>query len=110
MKIGMVMLRHPPTRKSPIMPEVVRLLVDWGVTVEVIYPEERVTDLANVKPEHDLYVLKSGSELALSLSAALHATGANILNPYPVAAALRDAAAATRIVVPAAAAYPHTHG
>jgi ribosomal protein S6--L-glutamate ligase len=98
MKIGMLMLHHPPTRKSPIMPEVVRLLVDWGVTVEVIYPEERVTDLATVKVEHDLYVLKSGSELALSLSAALHAVEANILNPYPVAAALRDKVAATRIL------------
>jgi len=109
MKIGMVMLRHPPTRKSPIMPEVVRLLVDWGVTVEVIYPEERVTDLANVKPEHDLYVLKSGSELALSLSAALHATGANILNPYPVAAALRDKVAATRILQAAGVPCPNTY-
>src|SRR5437879_5722251 len=109
MKIGMVMLRHTPTRKSPIMPEVVRLLVDWGVTVEVIYPEERVTDLANVKPEHDLYVLKSGSELALSLSAALHATGANILNPYPVAAALRDKVAATRILLAAGVPCPNTY-
>ena len=109
MKIGMLMLRHPTTRKSPIMPEVVRLLVDWGVTVEVIYPEERVTDLATVKPEHDLYVLKSGSELALSLSAALHAAGANILNPYPVAVALRDKVAATRILQAAGVPCPDTY-
>jgi len=108
-KIGMIMLRHPATRKSPIMPEVVRLLVEWGATVELIYPEERVTDLAAVRPELDLYVLKSGTELALSLAGALHAVGANILNPYPVAAILRDKIPSTRILQAADVPVPETY-
>jgi ribosomal protein S6--L-glutamate ligase len=108
-KIGMLMLRHPKTRKSPIMPEVVRLLREWGATVDVIYPEERVADLAAVGIEHDLYVLKSGSELALSMAGALHAAGANILNPFPIAAVMRDKIAATRVLQAAGVPVPTTY-
>jgi len=89
------MLRHAPTRKSVIMSVVVRLLVKWGATVERIYREERVTDLAPLKVEHDLYVLKSSTELALSLAGALQAMGANLLNPNPNSAIMRDKVAAT---------------
>jgi ribosomal protein S6--L-glutamate ligase len=80
------------------MPEVISLLHQWGADVEPIYPEERVTDLGALVPRHDLYVLKSPSELALSLAGALHATGATILNPYPVSAACRDKIIATRML------------
>ncbi|MGH8874378.1 MAG: ATP-grasp domain-containing protein [Acidimicrobiia bacterium] len=90
MRIGMLMVRHPPTRVSPIMPEVARLLGEWGAKVEVIYPEEHVTSLGSVRVEHDLYILKSGTELALSLAGVLHTAGAVTLNPYPVAVMLRD--------------------
>ena len=75
------------------MSVVVRLLVKWGATVERIYREERVTDLAPLKVEHDLYVLKSSTELALSLAGALQAMGANLLNPN--SAIMRDKVAAT---------------
>ncbi len=109
MKIGMFMLRHPAARKSPIMPEVVQLLSEWGVTVDMIYPEERVTTLAAMRAEHDLYVLKSGTEMALSLAGALHAVGANILNPYPVAVAMRDKIAATRVLQAAGVPVPETY-
>jgi len=109
MKIGMLMLRHPPTRISPIMPEVVRLLQSWGCEVEIIYPEERVTPLSHVHVEHDLYILKSGTELALSLAGALHAVGARILNPYPVAATMRDKIASMRVLEAAGVPVPETY-
>ena len=53
------------------MSVVVRLLVKWGATVERIYREERVTDLAPLKVEHDLYVLKSSTELASNPNSAI---------------------------------------
>jgi ribosomal protein S6--L-glutamate ligase len=109
MKIGMLMLRHPPTRISPIMPEVVQLLENWGCTVEIIYPEEQVTPLSQVRAEHDLYILKSGTELALSLAGALHAVGARILNPYPVAATMRDKIASMRVLEAAGVPVPETY-
>lgn len=109
MKIGMFMTRYPPSRKSPIIPEVVRLLVEWGVTVDPIYPDEQLTDLAHIHVEHDLYVLKSGSDLALSLAGALHAAGAQIVNPYPVAAIMRDKIIATRVLQAAGLPVPSTY-
>ncbi len=91
------------------MPDVVRLLTEMGVKVDVIYPEELLTNLANVRIEHDLYVLKSGTELALSLAGALHAAGATILNPYPVAAMLRDKIVFTRALQKAGLPVPETY-
>lgn len=109
MRIGIIMLRHPPTRISPVMPEVVRLLSDWGAVVEMIYPEERLTELGEVRVAHDLYILKSGTEMALSLAGALHAAGAPLLNPYPTAAMMRDKIVATRILQAAHVPIPETY-
>jgi ribosomal protein S6--L-glutamate ligase len=109
MKIGMFMQRHPATRKSPIMPEVVQMLREWGAEVDLIYPEERFTELESLRAEYDLYVLKSGTEVALSLAGALHSLGATILNPYPVAAALRDKIVSTRILQSAGVPVPDTY-
>lgn len=90
MKIGLMLVRHADERQSPIMPEVARLLSERGADVERLYPDEDAVDLQDLRVRHDLYVLKSGTETALSLAGALHESGANILNPYPVAAACRD--------------------
>lgn len=109
MRIGMLMLRHPPTRISPIMPAVVQMLQNWGCDVDIIYPEERVTPLSEVRVSHDLYILKSGTELALSLAGAMHAVGARILNPYPVAATMRDKIASMRVLEAAGVPVPETY-
>lgn len=87
MKIAFILVRRPP---GSIFPEVMRLLAQREIEVDVIYPDEQPIDLARLRVEHDLYVLKSGSETALSLGGALHALGATILNPYPVAVMCRD--------------------
>jgi len=108
MRIGMLLVKHPPERKSPILPEIVSLLQKGGDSVDLIYPDESLTDLSRVRVEHDLYVLKSGSETALSLAGALHAQGANILNPYPAAAALRDKIVSTRALQAAGIPVPET--
>ncbi|MFL5302000.1 MAG: RimK family alpha-L-glutamate ligase [Anaeromyxobacteraceae bacterium] len=108
MKIAFLVARHPPGKKSPIMPEVFRILGDRGVDVTLLYPDEELTDLARVRLEHDLYVLKSGTETALSLAGALHHQGAAILNPYPAAAALRDKVVSTRILQAAGVPVPET--
>jgi ribosomal protein S6--L-glutamate ligase len=67
-----------------------RELARRGCAVEVLTPDEGVLDLAEQRPRHDLYVLKSGTETALSLAGVLHSRGARIVNPYPVAVACRD--------------------
>lgn len=109
MKIGLLTLRHPPTSMSQLTPEIVRLLSTWGVAVDLIYPEEEVINLAELQVEHDLYILKSGTDLALSLAGALHAAGAKILNPYPIASLLRDKIAVTRGLQAAGVPTPETY-
>jgi ribosomal protein S6--L-glutamate ligase len=109
MRIGLILVRHPAERKSPIMPEVVRLLSRRGVEIDCLYPDEEVVDLARLRVQHDLYVLKSGTETALSLAGALHGAGARILNPYPVAAACRDKVIATQLLRGAGVPLPDTY-
>jgi ribosomal protein S6--L-glutamate ligase len=108
-KIGIFMVRHPATRLSPILPQTIQILREWGACVEVIYPEEMAINLARVRIEHDLYVLKSGTELALSFAGALHAAGAVILNPYPVTAVMRDKIAGTGVLLAAGISIPETY-
>jgi ribosomal protein S6--L-glutamate ligase len=109
MRIGMLMARHPRSKVSPIMPEVVDLLTGWGADVETICPDDELTPLSDLRVEHDVYVLKSGSELALSLAGALHEAGATIVNPYPVAAACRDKVIATSVLQSAGVPTPETY-
>jgi ribosomal protein S6--L-glutamate ligase len=91
------------------MPEVIRLLLERGAEVEILHSEERVTDLRTLSPEHDLYVLKSGTEAALSLAGALEAAGAAVLNPYRVAAACRDKVIGSKMLAAAGVPVPDTY-
>jgi glutathione synthase/RimK-type ligase-like ATP-grasp enzyme len=100
----MITVKHPSTRPSPMTPAIVRLLREWGEVVDQLQPDENVTDLGLLSPRHDLCVLRSGSDLALSVAGALHAQGARIVNPYPTAVACRAKVVATR--VPQAAGIP----
>jgi ribosomal protein S6--L-glutamate ligase len=108
-RIALILLRHPIEHLSPIMPEVARLLSRRGADVDCLYPDDEATDLGRLRVEHDLYVLKSGTETALSLAGALHEAGATILNPYPVAAACRDKALATQLLRLAGVPLPETY-
>ncbi len=108
MRIAFLMRRHPPTRLSPIMPEVISLLTEWGAHVDLLYPDDGVVNLGEVRPEHDLYVLRSNSDLALSLAGALHAAGAATLAPYPVASMLRNKIISTQMLLAAGVRVPDT--
>lgn len=106
MRIAFILVRRPA---GSIFPEVIRLLSQRGIDVDVIYPDEQPTDLGNLRLEHDLYVLKSGTETALSLAGALHAIGATILNPYPVAVMCRDKIVASEILERAGVPVPDSY-
>jgi ribosomal protein S6--L-glutamate ligase len=108
MRIAMIIVKHPAGRFSPIMPAVAGFLREWGAAVDVLQPDEDVTDLATLDDRHDLYVLKSGTDLALSVAGALHDRGATIVNPYPAAVACRDKVVATRVLQEAGVPVPRT--
>jgi hypothetical protein len=90
------------------MAEVLGLLRQCGATVDVIYPDADCTALDGVGVAHDLYILKSQSELALGIAGALHAVGAPILNPWPVAIMMRDKIAAMRRLLACGVPVPDT--
>jgi ribosomal protein S6--L-glutamate ligase len=102
------MVRHSPTKKSAAMSEVARHLEEWGATVDVIYPEEQLSNLERIRPSHDLYLLKSRTALTLSYAGVLHWAGATILNPYPVASMMRDKIVATKVLKLAGVPVPET--
>jgi ribosomal protein S6--L-glutamate ligase len=108
MKIGILMMDHGKTRKESVMPDVVQILMDWGVGVDLIYPEQNLIEVAAIGVAHDLYVLKASSNLAMSMAGALHSIGAAVLNPYPVAAILRDKIITERILRRAGVPTPDT--
>lgn len=94
---------------NPTMEQLVQLLTDRGAHVQLIFPEKQLTDLAQLRVEHDLYLLKSGTEPALSLGGALHMLGAVTLNPYPTVAMLRNKVIVMRALQAAGVPVPDTY-
>jgi ribosomal protein S6--L-glutamate ligase len=105
----MLMTPHSTQRNGPLMPEVVALLREWGATVDVIHPGDRFASLDRLRVDHDLYVLKTRTELGLSIAGALHAVDAPILNPWPVAMMMKDKIAALRRLLAAGVPVPETY-
>src|SRR5438105_3405181 len=108
LRIGFLLPRYSHRSKS-FMPVVVQALAESGAIVDVIHPVDRMVNLAEIRVEHDLYVLRNTSGLSLSLAGALHELGAAIVNPYPVSAALRDKIIASRILQAAGIRTPATY-
>jgi ribosomal protein S6--L-glutamate ligase len=108
MRIGVITKREKATKSGSVMQEAAGLLEARGVAVETIYPEDARIDIAGVNPDCDLYLLKSGTEMALSFAGALDAAGAKILNPYPTVVAMRDKIISTKMLQAAGAPLPET--
>jgi ribosomal protein S6--L-glutamate ligase len=109
MRICMIMVRYPQMRQTSIFPEVSRILKEWGVNVDIMFPQEVTANIGDLEVEHDLYVLKSKSEAALSLAGLLHAAGANILNPYPLVRMMGNKVIATRVLKEAGVPVPDSY-
>ena len=75
---------------GPVISGVCRLLTRRGFAVEILLAEETVVQLNELTVAHDLYLVKSDTELSLSIAGVLHAQGARVLNPYPACLAARD--------------------
>jgi ribosomal protein S6--L-glutamate ligase len=81
-KLYFLLVRRVPPVPSPVLVDVYERLRRRGFTVEDGIAEELVDRIDTLEPRHDLYVLKSHTELSLSVAGALHARGARLLNPY----------------------------
>ena len=98
MKIGVITKREKAHKSGSVMRETAGILESRGVTVEEIYPEDDCVDIAQVTMDCDLYLLKSGTDIALSYAGVLNAAGARIINPYPTVVAMRDKIISTRML------------
>jgi ribosomal protein S6--L-glutamate ligase len=91
-----IVARRVPPVPSPVLIEVFELMERRGFEVDSGIPEELVTrpDLLGI--EHDLYILKSHTELALSVAGVLDTLGARLLNPYLSCITTQDKVVASR--------------
>src|SRR5256885_11856689 len=90
------------------MAEVFRHLTARGFRVESGIAENTLIRTDDLAPGYDLYLLKSYSELALSLAGVLHVAGARLLNPYPNGALARNKIVASRLLGAAGVPTPRT--
>jgi ribosomal protein S6--L-glutamate ligase len=108
MRIHFMIVRRVPDAPSPVLAETYRILGERNHDVSASIAEDEVRLLTGLEPEHDLYVLKSHTELSLSLAGVLHARGARILNPYAACAATQNKYVATRLLADAGVPTPRT--
>jgi ribosomal protein S6--L-glutamate ligase len=90
MKVCFLLERGSPPRRNPIVAEVFTLLERCGIAATALYPEEELLRLDTLAVEADLYLLKSDTELALSLATALEGRGARVLNSCSASARAKD--------------------
>jgi ribosomal protein S6--L-glutamate ligase len=108
MKISVITKREKAHKAGSVMQMAAELLRSRGIAVAEIYPEDSRLDVARVEVDCDLYLLKSGTETALSLAGVLHAAGAKIINPYPTVIAMRDKIVSTKMLQSADVPLPET--
>lgn len=92
MNVCFLLERGSPPRRNPTFARVFDLLGQRGVGVTLCYPEEELLRLDLLTVEADLYLLKSDTELALSLALALEVLGARVLNSSQASARAKDKA------------------
>lgn len=96
MQLYFMLVRRVPPVPSPVLLEVCDLLTGRGFDVSSGIAEEMLVRSDRLTPTHDLYILKSHTELSLSLAGILHSQGAVMLNPYPSCIATQDKIVASR--------------
>jgi len=105
MKIHFLLNERVHPQPNPAFVAAMALLGERGITVTSGIPDEALLSPERLVARHDLYVLKSQTELALSVASVLHDRGARFVNPFygcalaqnKITAAARLAAAGVRV-------------
>lgn len=90
MKLHFLLNERVHAEPNPVFVAAITMLEERGFCVTSGIAEEALLSPDTVRPQHDLYVLKSQTELALSLAGVLHDRGGRFLNPYPACALLQN--------------------
>jgi ribosomal protein S6--L-glutamate ligase len=95
-RLYFILVRRVPPVPSPVLMDAFELLERDGFEVSSGIPEEMLLEADRFEVEHDLYLLKSHTELSLSIAGVLHARRARLLNPYPSCIATQNKIVAAR--------------
>jgi ribosomal protein S6--L-glutamate ligase len=106
MRVYFLLNRRAVPEPSPVLLAAFERLRAWGVEIDAAIPEECLTPLTELTPRHDLYLLKSHTELALSVAASLDSLGARVLNPVQSCLQTQDKIVSTRLLVEAGVSVP----
>src|SRR5438874_292485 len=98
MKLSFLLVRRVPPEPSPVLVQVFSILRHRGFVVETGIAEEVLQCPDRLAVAHDLYILKSHTELSLSLAGILQTQGARLLNPYPSCMATQNKIVAAHIL------------
>lgn len=90
MKIHFLLNQRVHPEPNAIFAAAMRMLERRGFAVSSSIAEEQLCAPDRLKLDHDLYVLKSQTELSLSLAGIAHDRGGRFLNPYPACAMLQN--------------------
>jgi len=106
MRIHFLLNRRAVPEPNPVLLDVFELLRGRGAVVDDSIPEECLARVSDLAPGHDLYVLKSHTELALSIAGTLDSLGARLLNPYRACLATQDKITSTKLLAAAGVPVP----
>ena len=100
MKIGLITTRKKGRTEGEgsVMADVAARIEARGHTLDAIFPDETLLDIAKSGPDCDLYLLKSGTPQAMALAALLDAGGARILNPYDTVVKIKSKILSSRLL------------
>lgn len=101
-------MRRPAADGRSVTTETVSLLRSWSATVDLIYLDTRPSALANIRPEHDLYVLRTVNDTSLSLAWILERQGVRCINSVLVSQTCRDKAVVASLLNRAGVPVPET--
>jgi ribosomal protein S6--L-glutamate ligase len=97
-RIHFLLVRRTPPGLGPVLGEVYERLQAKGVALDDHIPEDHLFSCEELVVSHDLYVLKSHTELALSTAGTLCALGARLLNPHRSCLLTQDKITSTKLL------------
>jgi ribosomal protein S6--L-glutamate ligase len=106
--VTFLMERGSPPRLNPIMAEAFERLEARDIQVSVRFPEHEMLRLERFRPEADVYVLKSDTELSLSLALGYERLGARVLNRASASLRAKDKIVAAATLERAGLPAPHS--
>jgi ribosomal protein S6--L-glutamate ligase len=108
LRVFFILVRRTPPGLGPVLTEVYERLRERSVVVDDGIPEEQLLSTEELTVRHDLYVLKSHTELALSTAGTLCALGGRLLNPHRSCLLTQDKITSTKLLSDAGVPVPRS--